>query len=61
MSDLVLEVIIEYLFQYPGAFIRWVFLYRKRSFQYLLDNSPLINTVVTILLIISIVSIIAIV
>lgn len=61
MIELVFEVITESLFQYPGAFIRWIFLHKKRTFKSLINTDSSINTGITFLLIIIIVVIITIV
>jgi hypothetical protein len=50
--EIILETIIVLVFRYPGAFIRWVFLHKKRSFKSLLDEDPYINATLSILIMI---------
>ena len=42
MGELILEffvyIFIEILFHYTGAFIRWIFLFRKYTFEQIAEN-----------------------
>ena len=53
--EVIFETIIILIFRYPGAFIRWVFLYKKRSFKSLLKEDPYINATLSLLIIVIIV------
>jgi hypothetical protein len=46
--EIVLEVIIIWIFRYPGASIRWLFLQKKRSFKSILDEEPYLNAILSI-------------
>ncbi len=46
--ELILEVVIVLLFRYPGAFIRWIFLHKRRTFGSLLKEDPYINATLSI-------------
>lgn len=56
--EIVLETIIILIFRYPGAFIRWLFLRKKRSFKSILDEDPYINATFSISMIVFIVFIV---
>ncbi|GGB66804.1 hypothetical protein GCM10007424_03490 [Flavobacterium suaedae] len=47
-SDFVIEVITEVILPYPGAFIRWLFLGRKRTFKSILKEANSKNEYVTL-------------
>jgi uncharacterized membrane protein YidH (DUF202 family) len=52
---MVFEIILMYLLNYPGAFVRWVFYRNKRKFKDLLNQDSHINLFVSIVMIIIIV------
>lgn len=57
---IVFEFVFVFIFQYPGAFIRWIFLRKKRSFENILKEDAWANSgfaIVFILMIIGLVSI----
>lgn len=39
--DFLLELMVNILFSFPGAFIRWVITGRKRSYELLLEDGEL--------------------
>lgn len=49
--EIILETIIVLIFQYPGAFLRWIFLSKKRTFKSLLKDDPYINATFSLLVI----------
>lgn len=55
MIEVIFETIIVWLFQYPGAFLRWIFLKNKKTFKSLLEEDPYINATFSILMIAGIV------
>lgn len=56
---IIFEFIFVFIFQYPGAFIRWIFLRKKRSFENILKEDAWVNSgfaIIFILMIIGLVS-----
>ena len=51
LLEIIYEVAIAGFFQYPGAFIRWLFLSPKRSFDSLLKEDPYINATFSLLVV----------
>lgn len=51
LLDIIYGVANAGFFQYPGAFVRWIFLRPKRSFDSLLKEDPYINSGFTLLII----------
>ncbi len=51
MIEAFFEAVIVLFFQYPGAFIRWIFVKHKRTFKSLLDDDAYINATVSALVI----------
>lgn len=49
--EIILETIIVLIFQYPGAFLRWIFLSKKSTFKSLLKEDPYINATISLLVI----------
>jgi hypothetical protein len=49
MIDVLLEILVVYILQYPGATIRWLFSNKKRSIKNLVQDDPYINATVTLL------------
>lgn len=50
--DFVAQIIREFLMQVPGAFVRWLFLRKKRSFKSILEEDSSINAILSISMII---------
>lgn len=48
MIEIIFEIIIVLIFQYPGALLRWLFLHKKRTFKSLLKDDPYINSLFSI-------------
>ncbi len=46
--EIILETILILIFRYPGAFIRWLFLRKKRTFKSVLNEDPYINATLSI-------------
>jgi uncharacterized membrane protein YidH (DUF202 family) len=55
MMEMVFEIILLYLLNYPGAYVRWVFYRRRRKFKDLLNQDSHINLFVSVVMIIIIV------
>lgn len=51
LLDIIYAVANAGFFQYPGAFIRWLFLRPKRTFDTLLKEDPYMNSGFTLLII----------
>lgn len=51
LLEIIYEIANAGFFQYPGAFIRWIFLRPKRTFDTLLKEDPYINSGFTLLII----------
>lgn len=51
LLDIIYEIANAGFFQYPGTFIRWIFLRPKRSFDSLLKENPYINAGFSLLII----------
>lgn len=49
--EFIKEVIFVFVFQYPGALVRWIFIKRKKSFKQLIIDDPYLNSFFTVLLI----------
>jgi hypothetical protein len=49
MFDIILEVFLVYIFQYPGAAIRWFFSSRKKTIKEILKDEPYVNATITLL------------
>lgn len=58
MIEVIIETIIVLIFRYPGAFIRWIFIRKKRTFKSILEDDPYVNSIVSLLLIAAIIIII---
>ncbi len=41
--DMIIEFLMYFLLQYPGAFIRWIFNGFKKPWKKVLNEDPLIN------------------
>jgi len=46
--EFILEVIFDWTFSYPGAFIRWL-VFRKKSLKDYLDDSNMLNAAVFVI------------
>lgn len=57
-QEIIKEVIINGILQYPGAAIRWLFLRKRKTFKELLNDSFEFNVLVSVLLIVFIISIV---
>jgi len=45
------EVIFVFIFRYPGAFVRWIFVRRRRNFRSVLQDDGYVNATVTVLIV----------
>lgn len=48
MMELVIEFILIYVLSFPGAFIRWLFIRKRRPFKDLLKDSWYYNAGITV-------------
>ncbi len=57
---LISEILVEYIIKYPGAFIRWLFLYKRKTFKEIYyDRGWNFNYLISILLWLTIISLVA--
>ena len=57
VSGLIFEVVSDLVLNFPGAFIRWIFLHRKRTYKSLLSDTE-INAMVAIIVIAAVIFIV---
>lgn len=49
--EVIFEIIYVVILRYPGAFIRWIFLFRKRNFKSILKDDSYINAAISFIFI----------
>jgi hypothetical protein len=57
-QEIIKEVIIDGILQYPGAAIRWLFLRKRKTFKELLNDNFEFNVLVSVLVLVLIISLV---
>lgn len=55
--EVIFETVFVLIFRYPGAFIRWLFLFKKRSFKSILKDDSYLNAAISFIVIGAIIAI----
>lgn len=51
MAEIIIQFLTEILLVIPGAFIRWIFLHRQKSFKEIVFEKSIYNYILSVILI----------